>query len=221
MSNQWISHPFSWDTKDFLVFVLCLFASAPADSGEKISLSSIIVSFLSAGSEYIKRITSRSSKLVKQLHSHYDFQTGRACGSILNPSTTVGVLIVFLSFLLPPRRRKEPNEPWSPKHQATVTFRDSWKEFFYALLCDFVVPHGDPIFVNHFFGVCKAQATSTMEGNQVKYPRLWAHFLTYFDEKYVFWLLDIASSFTSLFLKRNLALACTTKISPLIFIFTS
>lgn len=35
------------------------------------------------------------------------------------------------------------------------------------------------------FGVCKAQATSSMKGKQVNYPCLWAHFLTYFDEKYV------------------------------------
>ena len=80
------------------------------------------------------------------------FLNWKTFDSILNPSTTVGVLIVFLSFLLPPRRRKEPNEPWSPKDQTTATFRDSWNEFC-EVLCYFVVPHGDPIFVNQFWSL--------------------------------------------------------------------
>ena len=98
-----------WGTKGVLVLSKYSFAFALADSGEK--------NFPFVNCQYpfrevkIKRITSRTTKPVKQLYPHYDFETGKACDSILNPSTTVAVLIVFLSFLLPPRRRKEPNEP--------------------------------------------------------------------------------------------------------------
>lgn len=71
------------------------------------------------------------------------------------------------------------------------------------------------------FGVCKAQATSTMEGNQVKYQCLWANFLTYFHEKYVVLITRHCEQFHFLVPQKKFGFIMDNQNITLIIIFAS
>lgn len=133
-----------------VIILICICPSR--QRRKKFPFRQLSFSFPLEASEHIKRIISRTTKPV---NSYTLIMFLKLEKLVIVFSIQVQLWLCwsyFLSFLLPPRRRKEPNEPWSPKHQATVTFSDSWNEFC-EVLCDFVVPHGDPIFVNQFWNL--------------------------------------------------------------------